>query len=288
VQPAIRSSEAPGREWQPGRLLAPYIPDMIDPSRTTVLITGASSGIGFAMAEIFARRGNRLVLVSRDPERLHQAAAKLALPGSPEPVAIPMDLYLPGAAAELARATEQRSLQVDVLVNNAGHSLQGRFAEQDPSALERMLQLDVVATTLIARAYLPGMLERRCGAIVNVASIAAFLPFPTQAAYGASKAFVLALSEAIWAETRGTGVRVLALCPGPTDTGFFRTLGRDMRVAKSTPEFVAAAAVAALERDAMTVVPGFLDNIRSRILPRLLPRRLVAWSAERILSRMYR
>lgn len=261
---------------------------MIDWTRATSLVTGASSGIGLAMAEELARRGSRLVLVSRDPDRLSRAAARLTVSGTPEPVAIPLDLARPGAAAELERAVQERGLAIDALVNNAGHSLAGDFSEQDPAKLEAMLQLDVVANALVMRAFLPGMIARRAGVVVNVASVASFHPLPTQAAYGASKAFVLSLTESVWAETRGTGVRVLALCPGATDTGFFRTVGRSMDVSKATPESVAAAAFAALERDAMTIVPGLLDHLRSRVLATLLPRRVAVRAIHGVLVRAYR
>lgn len=261
---------------------------MIDWKRSTTLVTGASSGIGYAIAEILARRGSRIVLVARESPRLREAAAKLAAIASSEPVVIPLDLYDPGAPSELLRETERLGIQVDVLVNNAGHGLHGRFAEQDSAALGKLIQLDVVSVAMIARAFLPGMLARGRGAVLNVSSIAAFVPFPTQAVYGASKAFVLSLSEALWAETRGTGVHVMALCPGATDTGFFRTLGQRMNVSKVTPESVAKEGVDALDRGAMTVVPGFVDWLRCNLVARLLPRRVAARFMKFALEQTYR
>ena len=261
---------------------------MIAWSGSTTLVTGASSGIGFAIAEILAKRGSRIVLVARESPRLREAAAKLAFVASSEPVVVPLDLSEPGASSALLRETERLGIQVDVLVNNAGHGLHGRFSEQDPVALEKMIQLDVVSVAMIARAFLPGMLARGRGAVVNVASIAAFAPFPTQAAYGASKAFVLSLSEALWAETRGTGVHVMALCPGATDTGFFHTLGQRMNVSKVSPESVAKVAVEALDRGATTIIPGLFDRLRCCLLPRLLPRRVVARFVHAVLERTYR
>jgi short-subunit dehydrogenase len=170
-----------------------------------------------------------------------------------------------------------------VLINNAGFGLFGPLHESDPHRIAQQVQLNVAAMTDLTCALLPGMRERDRGAIVNVASTAAFQPVPYMAVYGATKAYVLSFTEALWAETRGSGVRVTALCPGATDTAFFGTasdsasLGRRM-----SPEQVVAAALRALDRRQASVVPG-LGNRLLAGSPRLAPRQLVARMAERAL-----
>lgn len=179
----------------------------------SVLITGASSGIGLELARMFARKGYDLVLTARNRARLDELAASLQ-PARVQVIA--KDLALPDAAQEIQREVPR----VDVLVNNAGYSIFGKFTELPLSDSLNIMQLNMSALVILTRLYLPGMLAAGSGRILNVASTAAFQPGPLMAIYYATKAFVLSFSEAIANELQGTGVTVTALCPGPTATGF--------------------------------------------------------------------
>ena len=184
----------------------------------TVLITGASSGIGAALAREAARAGHTLVLTARSETALSALAAETG--GAGRAQVIPCDLGEPGAAARLWAEVEARGLVIDVLVNNAGMGGGGAFQSADPARLTAMVMLNVLALTELARLAVAPMVARGSGRILNVASTAAFQPGPTMAVYCATKAYVLSLSEAMADDLRGTGVSVTALCPGPTHTNF--------------------------------------------------------------------
>ncbi len=240
----------------------------------TALVTGASSGIGEHLARLLAGRGHQLVLAARNRERLDALAAEL---GGAQVVAV--DLATPGGAAELVDAAPQ----VDILVNNAGVGDFGPFAESDLQRTLAMIQLNVTSLVELTRRYLPGMLDRGAGKVLNVASTAAFQPGPTMAVYYASKAFVLSFSEAIAEETRGRGVTVTALCPGPTASGF--QAGAAMESSRlvagrrlPSPAGVAEAGLAAMDRGDAVVVPGLRNQLMAasvRVTPRPVVRRLV-------------
>ncbi len=189
-------------------------------NRLTALVTGASSGIGEDLARLFAADGHNLVLVARGGERLHALAGELRDRKRIAASVIVADLSDPASPDRIARELVENGQQIDVLVNNAGFGQYGMFAKVDPVELGRLLQVNVSALTLLTRLLLPGMLSRRSGRVLNVASTAAFQPGPLMAPYYASKAYVLSLSEALAEETRGTGVTVTCLCPGPTTTRF--------------------------------------------------------------------
>jgi uncharacterized protein len=246
------------------------------------LVTGASAGIGAVFARELARRGADLVLVARSEGKLAALAEELSASyGVAADVAV-ADLAKPSAATELAESLLARDLQIDILVNNAGFGLFAPVFEADPAVLADMVRLNVGALVDLTREYLPGMLDRDRGAIVNVGSTAGFQPVPYMAVYGATKAFVLSFTEALWAETRGTGVRVTALCPGSTDTGFFDVAGEDAQVGhRIAPERVVHAALRALDRRSSTVVTGGLESWMLTNSSRLAPRQLVARLAER-------
>jgi len=188
-------------------------------ARPLALITGASSGIGAALARRFAAGGHDLVLSARREDRLATLAAALAADGARTTV-LPADLAAADGPSRLVAAMAERSLAPDVLVNNAGFGQRGDFAQAALARQLAMLQLNVAALTELAGLLLPGMLARRRGRILNVASTAAFQPGPRMAVYYASKAYVLNFSEALAYELRGSGVTVTALCPGPTVTEF--------------------------------------------------------------------
>lgn len=187
-------------------------------SSRTVLITGASAGIGRALAKEFASQGHDLILVARSVDALRDLAAELGTLHGIRALDIPLDLSSRRSASELALAVKQRDLEVDVLVNNAGVLEAGAFRLADPDALYQMLQLNTQTLTQLTRLFVGPMVERGFGRVLNVASVAAFQPVTGLAAYAASKAYVLSLSEALNEELRGSGVSVTTLCPGLTDT----------------------------------------------------------------------
>lgn len=245
------------------------------------LVTGASSGIGTEIARELARRGQNLILVARGEDKLRHLAAELSATGVRAEV-LPADLIEASDRAELADRITDLDLTVEVLVNNAGFSTLGPVARADPAQEVRMLELDVVAVADLTTRFLRGMVERRRGAVLNVASTAAFQPLPGQAAYGAAKAFVLSYTQALTAELRGSGVTATVLCPGPVDTGFGEAAGFDHEDAHDAlPAImwlpaadVARAAVDGLERGVPVVIPGVANKVGAQ-LARFAPRRLL-------------
>jgi short-subunit dehydrogenase len=242
------------------------------------LVTGASSGIGEVFARQLAERGANVVLVARSQDKLETLAQALRDRSGVSIDVLACDLGEPGAGGALAARLAERGVAIDVLVNSAGFGLFGQLHEADPARISQQVQLNVTALTELTCALLPQMRARDYGAIVNVASTAAFQPLPYMAVYGATKAYVLSFTEALWAETRGTGVRVTALCPGATDTPFFDTASEHASIgARMAPEEVVDAAFRALERRRCSVTPG----LRNRLLagaPRLTPRQTVVRS----------
>jgi len=245
-----------------------------------VLITGASSGIGAALAKRFAAAGHPLILTARRKPELDALAASLAVTCE----VIVCDLAAPDGAATLAAELRSRNLTVDVLVNNAGFGQYGEFAGGDPVHLMNMMQVNIVALTQLTRLLLPAMIERKQGRILNVASIAAFMPGPLMAVYYASKAYVLSFSEGLRWELRGSGVTVTCLCPGPTTTEFVARAKLGASKLFDSPgvmtvEPVADAAYRGLMRGKPIVVPGFknrLVTMAAKWLPRGIMLRIVA------------
>jgi short-subunit dehydrogenase len=247
----------------------------MDFNGSTALVTGASSGIGEVFARELAKRGANLVLVARSRDKLEALAEKLRGSSGASVEVLSRDLSEPGAGAALAAELAERGARIDVLVNNAGFGLFGELHEVDPTSTSRQVHLNVAALTELTCALLPQMRERDRGAIVNVASTAAFQPLPYMAVYGATKAYVLSFTEALWGETRGTGVRVTAVCPGATDTAFFDTASEHASIGRRmAPEQVVDAAFRALERRRCSVVPGLRNRLLA-IAPRLTPRQTV-------------
>ena len=247
----------------------------------TVLITGASSGIGRAFAERAARHGARLILVARRAGKLEELAGELRTSTGAEVYVIASDLSVPGAGARLHADVTAAGLEVNVLINNAGVGSHGDLVNADPAAIVAQVQLNVVALTELTTLFLPAMVAARRGAIINIASTAAFQPIPHMAVYGATKAYVLSFTRAMWAETRATGVRVIAVCPGATDTEFFEIAGEAASVgARRTPENVVDTAIRAIGRHRPSVVDGFSNAIVAAFAPRA-PERLSIALAER-------
>ncbi|MDI6450122.1 SDR family NAD(P)-dependent oxidoreductase [Anaerobaca lacustris] len=242
----------------------------------TALITGASSGIGVELARIHAERGGDLVLVARRQDRLEALKADLETAHGIRAHLIVKDLARPEAAAEIHDELTSRGVNIDYLINNAGFGYGGFFHEQDWARNEAMIQVNVTALAALMRRFLPEMVARGSGRILNVASMAGFLPGPLQATYYASKAFVVSFSEAIGNELAGTGVTVTALCPGPVDTEFIEKA--NLRQAKGFARPVAVRGVAEAGYDAMlkgkpVIVPGLVSKLIIHLLLRLTPRR---------------
>ncbi len=256
----------------------------------TALITGASSGIGASFAAALAARGMDLILTARSRDRLKQLATELADAHGGHVEVMPDDLARAGAGQALAERIVQRGLQVDFLINNAGFGTVGPFHKQDPGRERAEVLLNVLAGVELSHAFLPAMIERSDGAIINVASVAAFQPTPFMTIYGATKAFVLAFSEGLWGECRNRGVRVLALCPGPVDTAFFEATGKsDLKDKLPAASLMQADEVVreglrALERNRSFIVPG-RSNYAVSMMGRLLPRGWVAAASARVLQR---
>lgn len=254
---------------------------MMDYTGKTALITGASSGIGEAFARALAARGANLVLVARSEEKLRALSDSLAREHDISTDVIVADLAQENAASTVCATTERMGRSVDVLVNNAGFGTYGQFAANEATREHKEVMLNVASVIDLTHCYVPGMLERKFGAVINVSSTAAYQPVPYMAVYGASKAFVLSFSEALWEELRKTGVRVLALCPGATNTEFFREAGEGAAFgAKDTPENVVRIALEALDSGRPVVVPGAQNAFVSK-LPRFLPRGTMAGLAAR-------
>jgi short-subunit dehydrogenase len=244
--------------------------------KTVALVTGASAGLGVEFARQLSKRGHRLVLAARRKERLDELAAEL---GNARAVAI--DLSKTGAAARLLADVAANGEAVGLLVNNAGFGLIGRFAELDATREREMIDLNVGTLTDLCRALAPAMIERRSGAILNVASTAAFQPGPKMAVYFATKAFVLSFSEALHEELKPHGIRVTCLCPGPTRTEFgdvagFGGNGLFDKVAMNAAEVVRAG-LKGLDSNQAVVVPGWMNKITAastRFAPRPVVRKI--------------
>ncbi len=253
-----------------------------DLSGRTALVTGASSGIGAVFARELAARGADLVLVARSRDKLETLAAELVAQRGVGVDVVPVDLGRPGAGAELAAGVEALGRTVDVLVNNAGFATHGDVASADLPRLLEQVQVNCTAVVDLTARFLPGMTARGRGTIINVASTVAFQPVPHMAVYGATKAFVLSFTEALWAEARPAGVDVIAICPGATETPFFDVVGAEEASAgrRRTPEQVVATTLRGLRQGRPSVVDGRSNTVVSR-LPRILPRRTVLAVAER-------
>ena len=239
------------------------------------VVTGASSGLGRGIAARLADRGMSLVLTGRNDARLGETADQIRRAAPRVKIeTIATDLATRAGVAALIDRVGDRP--IEVLINNAGFGSYGPFVEADPEREADEVAVDVSAVIALARAFLPGMIARGSGGILNVASTIAFQPAPYQAVYGASKAFVLSFSEALWAEARAAGVAVTALCPGPTRTGFVDALGADVghtaiysRLAE--PEPVIEAGLRALDNGRAVVIPGVRNKVLAasgRFMPR--------------------
>lgn len=254
--------------------------------RQTVLITGASSGIGAGFARALAARGADLVLVARRRDRLDALAAELEGAHGVTVTAIAQDLGSASVGVDLAAAVSAAGLRITGLINNAGFGTFGEFVDEDPERLAQEIAVDISAPVQITAAFLPDMLSAGTGFVINVASMAAYTPTPRMAVYGAAKAFVLSFSESLWAETRGSGVTVFALSPGATSTEFNAVVGTDDATAGArmrTPDDVVRTALAHLDRrdPGPSAIDGAANRAASNI-GRVLSRRTVATMMHRV------
>lgn len=247
--------------------------------RPLALVTGASGGIGEALARTLAAKGHDLVLVARSADKLQTLADELIRIHNISARIMAADLGVPGAGHALASRLTHDNVMVDVLINNAGFADFGPFHEADGAKLDSMISLNIATLTELMRDLIPGMVTRGHGRVLNVASTAAFFPGPLMAVYYATKAYVLSLSEAVGEELKGTGVTVTALCPGPTASGFQAAAAMENsklvkgRKIPSAPS-VADDAIKALMAGKPVIVTGWKNKLNV-LSPRFLPRRFV-------------
>lgn len=247
---------------------------------TCALITGASSGIGRSLAEALSRLGVTTVLVARSEQKLFDLADRLG----PTAVAVPLDITSPVALDHVDAHLARHGFHVDLLINNAGFGSYGHFHEASPDRQLEMIDLNVKALVRWTHHFLPAMIERRHGAIVNVSSTASFQPVPFMSTYGATKAFVTSFSQALAAEVGIHGVCVMAACPGRTKTNFQLVAGSNIvriRSRSASPDRVARVILRALRSERRLVIEGWTNKL-SVHLQRLFPRRFVTWIAYRI------
>jgi hypothetical protein len=261
-------------------------------STATALVTGASSGIGEALAGCFARDGCNVVLVARSADRLRARARALAAEHGVKAWAVPADLAQPGSAARLAAAMRRARRPIDILVNNAGILSHGSFVDMPPARHRELVDLNVGALTDMLAQFVPPMVARGRGRVLNVASIAAFQPVPSLATYAATKAYVLSLTESLAEELRNSGVSVTALCPGITATRMFDAAQRASPELHKLPGFVvgdvadvAAQGHAACMAGEVICVPGAVNRAVTLVgsaAPRWLVRRIGGAVVERM------
>ncbi len=243
--------------------------------RKTALVTGASSGIGAELARIHAEHGGDLVVVARRRERLDEIKTELEKTHGITVHVLAKDLTQADAPRRIHDELQAQGIAIDYLINNAGFGHLGFFHEQEWARNEAMIQLNILALSALTRILLPAMIERRSGRILNVASMAGFVPGPRHAVYYASKAYVISLSEALANELAGTGVTVTVLCPGPVDTEFTRQA--EMKGVRLLERMASARSVAEAGYNAMlkgktVIVPGLFSKITIHGLLRLSPR----------------
>ncbi len=251
----------------------------------TVLVTGASSGIGRALAHRFARAGSTCVLAARSEDELHALSDRLASEYDVEAPVLPVDLSRSEAGQTVEGQLQEWGLTVDVLVNNAGTGAKGRFSELDAERQLDMVRVNVLALTDLTRRLLPGMLDRGRGGILNVASTAAFQAGPHMSVYYATKAYVLSFSEGLYEEVAGSDVTVTCLAPGPTKTSFVQKADLEdtplFRITEPMrPRAVAEVGYDGFRRGASIVVPGLLNKLTTvlvKLAPRSIARKIAAW-----------
>jgi uncharacterized protein len=260
-------------------------------SGTTALVTGASSGLGEEFARELARRHTNLVLTARSREKLEQLASDLARVNGVTVQVVVQDLSVAGGAASLCQELRLRGISVDHLINNAGFGTSGRFESMDVEREAQMVRVNCESVVVLSRALLRGMLDRKRGGILNVASTAGHQPTPFMSTYGASKAFVLSFTLALAEELRGSGVHALALCPGPVPTGFQAVAsipsGAVLNIAKLDAHTVVERALDAYAARAVIKTPGLVNSVQT-LASKVLPRALIIRAARLTMTKLGR
>jgi hypothetical protein len=260
-------------------------------SGTYALVTGASSGLGEEFARQLAHRGCNLVLTGRSREKLETLAFDLARINGVAARVVTADLAQPGGAEQLALIVDDLGVTIDHVINNAGFGSAGNFSDSDGRRQADMVRVNVEAVVCLSSHFLPGMVKRNRGGIINVGSTAAYQPTPFMATYGASKAFIVSFSAALASELEKTGVRVLACCPGPVPTGFQAAAGMPegsmLKMAKLEPTDVVQSTLEAYTAGRVVYVPGKMNSVQTT-LSKLLPRAVVVRAAKYTMRRLGR
>jgi len=269
------------RRWRPD----PHALSQWAKLQPAVVVTGGSEGIGFEIARRFAKRGRALVLVARRPGPLEAAAAAIRREFGTTVLTVPLDVTRPDAPQTLEERLQENGFYADVLVNNAGIGLSGDYINHEPEQLSQLIELNVRALSALMRRFLPAMCVRGRGGVLNVASLGGYAPGPYQAAYYASKSYVIALTEAVAWETRGLGVRVAVFAPGPVSTRFHARMGAENALYRwlipaPSPALAAGSAVRWFEWGRTVITPGVMGPILAIVMrltphPILLP--IVGW-----------
>ncbi|WP_019508369.1 SDR family oxidoreductase [Pleurocapsa sp. PCC 7319] len=253
----------------------------------TALITGASSGIGETFARELASRNMNLILIARSQDKLEQLASELTSKHQIKTEVIVKDLTEPGAGQVVFDRVQAQSLTVDLLINNAGFGDYGAFSDRTLSKQMAMVQLNITVLLELTGLFLPEMQQRGSGGIINISSIAGFQPLPYMSVYAATKAFVLNFSEALWAENKDLGVHVLAVCPGPTESEFFKradfpdTFANGNGNSMASSEEVVEQALKAMDKKQSTLVTGGISNKLLVNVPRFVPRDFLVTAVEK-------
>lgn len=249
------------------------------------LVTGASSGIGKSYAERLASDGVNLVLVARTESMLQKLAADLKAKHQIEALVLAKDLSRLSAAEEIFKSLDQKGVNIDILINNAGFAVYGKLHETDFKKNQEQLMLNVVSLSSLTQLFVEPMAKRNSGIVINVASTAGFQPLPYMANYGASKGFVRQFTEALWAEYKDQGVQFLAVCPGSTETNFFKIVNaEEASVGKrDTPENVVNESFKALEAGRIYIIPGSVSNFLLSQLGRLVTHKFSSKLTEKVM-----
>lgn len=256
---------------------------------TTALITGASSGIGEEFARQLAEKKTDLILVARTQDKLEKLASDLQQQYSINAEVIVRDLTTPAAGKTVFDLVQQKGLIVDLLINNAGFGDYGEFCDRNLTKQMSMIQLNINVLTELTGLFLPAMKARGNGGIINISSIAGFQPLPYMSVYAATKAFVLSFTEALWAENKDSGVHILAVCPGATESDFFKVAefpdsfaeSQNKAVNLTSATEVVEASLKALDRGKSTIVTGGLANQIIVNIPRFVPRDFLVSAVEK-------
>jgi len=248
------------------------------------LVTGASAGIGVEFAKQLSQRGSDVILVARRKDRLEQLAEQIEKESKQKAYVLEADLAKPDAAKQVRAFVQSKQLQVDILVNNAGFGTYGPFIEQSCDREMEEISLNVSALVALCHEFVPSMVERKSGAVINVSSIAGFQPVGYMAVYGGTKAFVLSFSEALWAELKPLGVRVLAVCPGPVETEFHDVAGNKKSATRETVEHCVRMSMDALDGENSHVVTGGVSNFFLTAIGRVVTRGFAAETSARIMK----